>query len=225
MYREKRLVAASILSANFAYIHSEIQRAEEAGCDWIHLDIMDGAFVPPITFGAQMAKAIRTITSLPLDTHLMVRNPSSHLNTFIDAGINRLTFHIETEPHAHRLLSAIKEAGIQTGIAITPSTPVSSITEILPLVDQVLVMTVNPGYGGQKLIPATLEKVKTLVQMRNEGAGEYLIVIDGGFGKQTARQAWDSGIDVAVMGSAFFSDKNPKEALNTCRNAGLSSSL
>ena len=217
MAERKRLMAPSILAADFANIREGILLAEKAGSDWIHLDIMDGSFVPPISFGANMAAAVRKITRLPLDTHLMVVNPASHIKSFADAGVDRLTFHIEAEIHAHRLAMAIRDAGMKSGVSIVPSTPVAAITGILGIVDQVLVMTVNPGYGGQSIILSTLEKVRALAELRAKGAGEYLIVIDGGFCRSTAAKVWEAGTDAAVMGSAFFDDKNPLKALNECR--------
>jgi len=181
---------------------------------------MDGNFVPPITFGAQMAAAVRSRTKLPLDAHLMTTNPGSHLDSFIHAGVDRFTFHIEAEIHAHRLIGEIQKAGIKAGISIVPSTPVSRIEELLCLVDQVLVMTVNPGWGGQSLISETLLKVCKLDALRRNGAGDFLICIDGGFGKETASEVWEAGVDAAVMGSAFFGADNPAQILQECRPAG-----
>ncbi len=184
----------------------------------IHLDIMDGSFVPVISFGSQMAKSVRTITDLPLDAHLMVNRPASHVDAFADAGVDSIVFHIEAEIHAHRLIRTIQNRGMKAGISIVPSTPVSTIAEILNIVDQVLVMTVDPGFGGQKLIISTLEKVRLLAQMREEGEGNYQIAIDGGFCQQTAADVWAAGTDIAVMGSAFYASRKPLESLKKCRN-------
>ena len=218
-----RLIAPSILAADFSNISDEISIAAESGADWIHLDIMDGSFVPPISFGTQMVATVRQLTNLPLDAHLMIVNPRLHVKSFIDVGVDRLTFHIESEIHAHRLVSIIRDAGVVPGISLNPATPISSIIELLEFVDQVLVMSVNPGYSGQKLIPSTLNKVRTLVELRNKGAGEYLIVVDGGFCESTASDVWGAGVDVAVMGSAFFDNANPKASMHTCRNANWTS--
>lgn len=219
MADRKRIIAPSVLAADFADMGKAVRLADEAGADWIHLDIMDGSFVPPITFGAQMIRDIRKLTELPFDAHLMTLHPGSHLRSFRDAGVDRFTFHLEAEPHAHRLLGEVKSLGMKAGISIVPSTPVSALSEILDLVDQILIMTVNPGWGGQSLIPSTLNKIRQLAELRENGAGDYLIEMDGGFAPSTAGEIWGAGTDAAVMGSAFFGADHPLQAMNSCRGA------
>ncbi|CAD7842277.1 Ribulose-phosphate 3-epimerase [Olavius algarvensis spirochete endosymbiont] len=217
MISKKRIIAPSILSADFGNIGNAVSLIEQAGGDWIHLDVMDGVFVPPITFGAQMLQSIRRLTNLTLDVHLMTMKPGNHLNAFVEAGADRFTFHIEAEVHSHRLIKEINDLGISSGIAIVPSTPVSAIEELLDVVDQVLVMTVNPGWGGQTMITKALEKVRRLRKIQLEEGGSFLICIDGGFKLENSGEIWDSGVDAAVMGSAFFDAKNPEKILDKCR--------
>ena len=217
MADRKRIIAPSVLAADFADMGQAVRLAEEAGADWIHLDVMDGSFVPPITFGAQMIRDLRKLTELPFDAHLMTMHPGAHLQSFRDAGVDWFTFHLEAEPHAHRLLGEVKALGMKAGVSIVPSTPVSALSEILDMVDQVLVMTVNPGKGGQSLIPSTLNKVRQLAELRDRGAGDYLVAMDGGFAPETAAEIWGAGADVAVMGSAFFGAEDPRQAMNSCR--------
>jgi len=219
MAERKSIIAPSLLAADFSEIGKAVRQVEQSGADWIHLDVMDGCFVPQITFGSQMISAVRGITSLPLDVHLMTMNPASHLDSFVQAGADRFTFHIEAEVHAHHLLSTIRKFGIKAGISVVPSTPISAIKEILGMVDQVLVMTVNPGWGGQLLIPPTLAKIRELWNLRKGGLGDYLICMDGGFSIGTAVDVWEAGADVAVMGTAFFGSQNSRELLEKCRPA------
>lgn len=215
---KKKIIAPSILAADFGSVGGAIGLIEQAGGDWIHLDVMDGVFVPPITFGAQMIQSIRKLTKLTLDVHLMTMKPGNHLDTFVKAGADCFTFHVEAEVHSYRLIKEINDLGVSSGIAIVPSTPVSAIEELLDVVDQVLVMTVNPGWSGQMMITKTLEKVRKLRKLRLEGGSNFLICIDGGFKLENSHEIWDSGVDVAVMGSAFFEAENPEKMLNRCRS-------
>lgn len=203
------LVAPSILSANFARVADAVGLIERSSGDWVHLDVMDGTFVPNITFGPKMVADIRPLTRLPLDVHLMIEHPTTLVEEFAKAGANHLTFHIENTIHAHRAISHIRELGVQPGISIVPSTPVSAISELLEVVDIILVMTVNPGFGGQELIPRCLEKVRTLDRLRSEHGYHYLISVDGGVNRKTADAVREAGTDVLISGSSFFAAEDP----------------
>jgi len=210
--------APSILAADFSNIKKGIRIIESAGGDWVHLDVMDGSFVPEITFGAQMVKAVRTVTDLPLDVHLMISKPENHIQSFVNAGADFITFHIESVIHAHRVIQMIKKGGVKAGISLVPSTPVSTIRELLPFLDLILIMTVNPGYGGQSLIPECLEKVKQLCHLRNELGFHYEISVDGGINRGTIKETKEAGIDVFVAGSAFFGAENPAGEVSYMKN-------
>lgn len=203
------MCAPSILSADFTAVGDAVRLVERAGCPWLHLDIMDGHFVPNLSFGPKMVEDIRKKTDLFLDTHLMISNPEECIDRYIDAGADAVTFHVETVVHAHRALQRIKDAGAACGISIVPSTPVELLSEILPMVDLVLIMTVNPGFGGQALIPGCLEKVRTLDSLRKREGFEYLISVDGGVHRGNAATVIDAGTDVLVAGSAFFGAEDP----------------
>jgi ribulose-phosphate 3-epimerase len=206
------------LSADFSQGGKAVLEIESAGADWVHLDVMDGAFVPDITFGHKMVADLRPLTKLPLDVHLMVTEPARHIAAFAAAGADYITIHAEAAVHAHRLLCSIRELGKKVGIAIVPSTPLCAISEVLPIVDLELIMTVNTGYGGQALIPGCLDKVKALREIRAERGLSFLISVDGGIKLDTAPLAREAGVDVLVMGSAFFSARDKGAFVSLCHS-------
>ena len=198
------LLAPSLLSADFSDLASAINKIEQNGGTVVHIDVMDGDFVPEITYGQPVVRSIRKLTKLPFDVHLMVQHPETQIQTFAEAGADWITFHIEAAVHAHRIIQHIHELGKKAGVSIVPSTPVSSIKEILECADIILVMTVNPGYGGQKLIPSCLKKISELKKLREENNYNYLISVDGGVNNDTLKSVIDAGADVIVSGSSFF---------------------
>ncbi len=198
------LLAPSILSADFSNLGSSIRKIEDNGGDIIHIDVMDGHFVPNLTIGPLVVRSIRGLTKLPFDVHLMVSNPESMVDDFIAAGADWITFHSEACVHANSLIAKIKKAGKKAGISIVPSTPVTAIRELLPIVDLVLVMTVNPGFGGQEMIESCLEKVRELKKIKQNSDFSYIVSVDGGVNKNTLPAVIDAGTDVVVSGSAFF---------------------
>jgi len=205
------LLAPSLLSANFANLHQSLNYLADHHADWVHIDVMDGHFVPNLTIGAPVVKALRGLSKLPFDVHLMVSNPEDHIDAFVAAGADYITFHIEAVVHAHRLAVRIREAGKKVGISIVPSTPISQIREMLPYVDLVLVMTVDPGFGGQTIIPSCVEKVRELKKIQRECGFSYMISVDGGINSQTIADVIEAGTDVIVSGSAFFSGELDSE--------------
>jgi ribulose-phosphate 3-epimerase len=201
------IIAPSVLNANFLNLEADIKATEKGGANWIHLDIMDGGFVPNISFGPGIAQQISKCTKLPLDCHLMINNPELHIEAFAKAGAQYITVHAETTRHLDRLLNQIKELDCKAGVAINPATPLASITEVLDLADMVLIMSVNPGFGGQSLIPYCLEKVRCLRAMKPD----LQIEIDGGINLETLPQARTAGTNIFVIGSAIFNAKNIEE--------------
>lgn len=197
-------IAPSILSADFSKLGDEIEAVEAAGADWIHVDVMDGHFVPNITMGPLVVEAVRNTTALPIDVHLMIESPDPYIPAFAKAGADYIAVHQETCTHLHRTVQWIRENGAKSGVALNPGTPVESIQWILDDLDFVLVMSVNPGFGGQKFIPSSLEKVAQLKRMIRERGLATLVQIDGGVNKETIRRISEAGVDVFVAGSAIF---------------------
>jgi ribulose-phosphate 3-epimerase len=219
MTDRRTLIAPSLLSADFARLGEEVRAAEEAGADWLHVDVMDGRFVPNITIGPLVIQAVRPLTPLPLDVHLMIESPERYIDDFAKAGANTIGVHAETCPHLHRTVGAIREAGARASVAINPSTPASAVAEVLGDVDQVLVMTVNPGFGGQKFIENTLPKIEILRRWIDERGLEIALEVDGGVGPETIARAARAGADVFVAGTAVFGAGDYAEAIEGLRRA------
>jgi ribulose-phosphate 3-epimerase len=206
-------IAPSILSADFSRLAEEIKAAEQAGADLIHVDIMDGHFVPNITIGPLVVKSIRKVSSLPLDVHLMINEPDRYIDIFAKAGSDIITIHAEASTHLHRSISYIKESGAKAGVSLNPATPLNVIEFILSEVDLVLLMSVNPGFGGQEFIPQTLQKIRRLKEMVKERAPVVEIEVDGGINVRNAPDVVRAGADILVMGNAFFNSDNYREVI------------
>ena len=199
-----QILSPSLLSADFSNLGSEIKKIENNKGGAVHIDVMDGSFVPEITYGEPVIRSIRKLTKLPFDVHLMVDKPELHIESFVNAGADWVTFHFEATNHAHRLIQMLHEKGKKAGVAICPGTSISVLSEILPCADIILVMTVNPGWGGQKLIPSCVEKVAQLKSYREEHGLNYMISVDGGVNNDTLKAVLDAGTDIVVSGSCFF---------------------
>ena len=210
-------IAPSILSADFAKLGDEIAMCEAGGADWIHIDVMDGRFVPNLTFGAKVIETVRRCTSLPLDVHLMVVEPENYFDDFAAAGATGLTIHAEAAPHLHRQLTRIRELGCLAGVALNPATPLTAVCEVVPEIDLLLVMSVNPGFGGQKFIEYSIDKVRRARQMLDEANSKAALEVDGGINRETIVRVFAAGADTFVAGNAVFSAKDPKGEIAALR--------
>lgn len=211
-------ISPSILSADFTRLGEEIIAVEKAGADYIHIDVMDGHFVPNITIGPLVVKAAKKVTSLPLDVHLMITDPDRYIDDFIDAGSDILTVHVEATTHLNRTVTHIKEKGIKAGVSLNPSTPVSSLDHILEYVDMVLLMSVNPGFGGQKFIPNTLQKIETLRSFIDKNRLDIELNVDGGITINNIEQVAETGANVFVSGSGIYGTPNYKETISLMKD-------
>lgn len=210
-------LAPSILSADFANLERDIQLVEKLGADYIHVDVMDGQFVPNITLGPNVVSAIRPTTKLPLDVHLMIVQPENYIEEFAKAGADIITVHQESTPHIHRAVQMIKASGVKAGVVINPGTPLSAIEYVLDLVDQVLIMTVNPGFGGQSFIESSLDKIAQLKEWKDTKGYTYDIEVDGGIEPETARLCKEAGANVFVAGSYIYNSESPKDRIAALR--------
>lgn len=209
----KHLVAPSILSADFANLQRDVEMLNKSNADWIHVDIMDGVFVPNISLGFPVVKAIKKHAKKPLDVHLMIANPDDYLQAFKDAGADNLSVHYEGSHHLHRTVHAIRDLGMKAGVAINPHTPVNVLQDIISDIDLVILMSVNPGFGGQKFIESTLQKVKYLKMLIKTKKSKTLIEVDGGVDLKNASLLVKNGADVLVAGNTVFGSKNPSETI------------
>ena len=202
-------IAPSLLSVDFARMADEIAMVEAAGADWLHVDVMDGRFVPNLTFGVKVIETVRRLTELPLDVHLMVVEPENYFDSFARAGASGLTIHAEAAPHLHRQLARIRELGCLAGVAINPATPLAMVSEIATDLDLLLVMSVNPGFGGQAFIPGAVDKLRRARALLDGAGSRALLEVDGGIARDTIRECWAAGADTFVAGNAIFSAADP----------------
>ena len=210
-------IAPSILSADFSKLGEEIAMCEAGGADWIHVDVMDGCFVPNLTFGAKVIETVRKLTALPLDVHLMVVEPEKYFDDFVAAGANGLTIHAEAAPHLHRQLNRIRELGCMAGVALNPATPLSAVREVVSELDLLLIMSVNPGFGGQRFITDAVDKIRRARLLLDENGSSAVLEVDGGIGRTTIQDVWNAGADTFVAGNAIFSATDPRAEIALLR--------
>lgn len=210
-------IAPSILSADFARLGDDIAMCVEAGADWIHVDVMDGCFVPNLTFGAKVIETVRRLTTLPVDVHLMVVEPEKYFESFVKAGADLLTIHQEVSPHLHRQLTRIRELGAKAGVSINPSTPVHTLADVAGDLDLLLIMSVNPGFGGQRFIPGALEKIRQARALLNAAGNSAALEVDGGVARDTITSCWRAGADTFVAGNAIFAAADPRAEVGALR--------
>lgn len=210
-------IAPSLLSVDFGKLAEQLVMCEAGGADWLHVDVMDGVFVPNLTFGAKIIETCKRLTKLPLDVHLMVVEPEKYFDSFAKAGASVLTVHEEAAPHLHRQVSRVKELGCAAGVVINPGTPVESLREVAADLDLVLIMSVNPGYGGQSFIPASVGKIARMRQLLTDTNSKAALEVDGGITRETIRACWNAGADTFVAGNAIFSAKDPQAEISALR--------
>jgi len=213
-----KYLAPSILSADFSNLSQQIRLVEMAGADIIHCDIMDGQFVPNITFGPFIVKTIRKLTRLPIDVHLMIKNPDNYISHFVDAGADFISVHFEEVIHLNRTINQIKELGVKAGVVVNPSTPVSSLIDIVEFVDFVLIMSVNPGFGGQKFIGSSIKKIQDCNNLRNNLSLNFQIEVDGGINKENLKDVISAGADIVVAGASIFNSDNISASVTEFKN-------